>query len=183
MAVRQGQAGIDADERNERLAARLLSLECLQRAAQVVAYMPIRGEADPRPAIQALWANGAEVLLPRCRPGEAGRMDLGACTCYDELVKGSYGILEPRADVCRPLSSLQPDVVLVPGVGFTPKGKRLGFGGGYYDRLLENPVFSNSLFVGLAYDFQVVEDVPSESWDVVMHMIVTDERTIEVHPC
>ncbi len=183
VALRRGQPVYEAEERNARIVARLLSLDCLRSARQVVAYMPVRGEVDPRPVIEALWQRGVQVLLPRCRPDEPGKMDLAGCACYEDLQPGSYGIPEPRAEACLPFDSLAPDVVLVPGVGFDPQGHRLGFGGGYYDRLLAGSPFSQSRYVALAYDFQIVEDLPGEPWDISMHAIVTDQRIIEVRPC
>jgi 5-formyltetrahydrofolate cyclo-ligase len=183
LALRQGQPANEADQRSRHIARRILELDCLGRARQVLAYMPVRGEADPRPVIEALWERGAQVLLPRCRPDEPGVMDLAACSCYEDLSPGSFGIPEPRADACLPPEAVHPDLVLVPGVGFDHGGRRLGFGGGYYDRLLAQDTFARSLCIALAYEFQVIDELPGEAWDIPMHIIVTDKRTIEVRSC
>ena len=68
-------------------------------------------------------------------------------------------------------------VVFVPGVAFDPRGNRLGRGKGWYDRLLER--LGDAMFVALAYEFQIIEEVPTESWDQKVHYVVTENRVID----
>jgi 5-formyltetrahydrofolate cyclo-ligase len=69
-------------------------------------------------------------------------------------------------------------IVFVPGVAFDTRGQRLGRGKGWYDRLLRQ-LGGNTVFVGLGYEFQIVEEVPTESWDEKVHYVVTEERVID----
>ncbi|MGE4537678.1 MAG: 5-formyltetrahydrofolate cyclo-ligase [Desulfovibrio sp.] len=146
-------------------------------AREVLAYLPIRGEVDAGILVRSLLASGRRVLLPRCRPDAPGALDLGCLTSLDAAVPGRYGILEPPQDVCLPPDAYSPDVILVPGVAFDMQGGRLGFGGGYYDRLLALPMAAAALTIGLAFAFQLVSHLPAEPWDKSMDIVVTELQT------
>lgn len=163
------------------VAERLRSLGRWRNARVVLAYWPVRNEVDTRPLITELWQRGALVLLPRCRAGEPGRMDFGCVACADELAPGPHSILEPGPG-CRIVEGadpeLLPDLALVPGVGFDRRGYRIGFGGGYYDRVLGSPLLARALNVGLCYGFQVVDRVPNEEFDRPVEALCTDREWI-----
>lgn len=143
-------------------------------AAEVLAYWPAKNELDTRPLIAELWGRGARVLLPRCRPDQPGVADLAGVACEADLVVGAFSIMEP-GPACAVTSEAAPDVVLVPGVAFDRQGRRLGFGGGYYDRLLALPNLARALKIGLAHGFQVLDALPSESWDLPVDGLCTEE--------
>ena len=115
------------------LSENLLALPELATAHIVLAYIATPEEIDPAPAIAALRARGIAVALPRIEaPGV-----LGVHLHHDEadLDDGPYGLRQPKEDSPRVLLG-SVDAVLVPGVAFDETGARLGYGGGYYDRLL-----------------------------------------------
>lgn len=151
-------------------------------AREILAYLPIRGEADPTALVEAVLARGGRLLLPRCRKDRPGELDLGCVSCLADVAPGSFGIPEPRPDLCRPPGDFSPDVILVPGLAFDAGGVRLGFGGGYYDRLLALPMAAGAYVVGLAYDFQLVPRLPAEPWDRPMDAVVTELRTHRITP-
>lgn len=93
----------------------------------------------------------------------------------EDLERGTYDVLEPKNK--SPFSLDRVDVIFVPGLGFDLKGNRLGYGGGYYDRLL-GALESFVSKVGLAFDFQVIERVPHNEQDVSVDKIVTEKRII-----
>ncbi|EPR41414.1 5-formyltetrahydrofolate cyclo-ligase [Desulfovibrio sp. X2] len=167
-----------------RAQARIMALPAFAEAAVVLLYSPVRGETATEALIDALWARGATVLLPRCRPEEPGCMDLACVSCAADLRPGSFGILEPDPARCPPLEDLQggvrPDLAIIPGVAFDRSGMRLGMGAGYYDRLLAAPGMEHCLRLGLAYDFQIVTKLPREPWDCPMHIVISENETIEV---
>ena len=148
-----------------------------KEARKVLLYWPVRGELDVRPLVQELWDRGAVVLLPRCRPKEAGVMDICQTTCKSDLCCGMYSIMEP-SDSCAIIDSVDPDIALIPGVGFDREGRRLGVGGGYYDRVLVREDMQNALTIGMAYDFQMLEHVPAEEWDIPMKAVCTNLELI-----
>jgi 5-formyltetrahydrofolate cyclo-ligase len=92
----------------------------------------------------------------------------------EELVPARFGLLEPDPNRMRVASPNEADVIIVPGVAFDREGRRVGFGGGYYDRLLSG---NGALAVALSYEGQLVEKAPVDAHDVPVDVIVT-ERAI-----
>ncbi len=161
---------------------RILVLPAWQKATTVLAYAAVKGELQVDQLIEDAWSRGVRVLLPRCRPQEPGAMDVACVQCTDDVSAGAFSIPEPDPATC-PAERLDeqdagPDLVLVPGLAFDRKGRRLGQGGGYYDRLLAKPAFQASLWVGVCYGFQLIEHVPAEPWDTCMHYVCTDEESV-----
>jgi 5-formyltetrahydrofolate cyclo-ligase len=177
------RAGLSSDEvSRESLAASAL-VEMLPQwrgAREVMVYFAFRGEIKTSALLAGLWERGVRVLAPRCRPGEAGALDVACVTCFEELAPGAYGILEPHPDACPALSSFAPDAALIPAVAYDRRGGRLGFGQGYYDRLLAGPGFERTFLIGLAHPFQVVERLPLDPWDRPVHAVITGDEIIRV---
>jgi len=131
----------------------------------VAGYHPFNDEADPLELMKALAALGHPLALPLVRPGKALRFAewaIGAPTRSNR-----FGILEPEP----PGLALKPAAILVPLLAFDAEGHRLGYGGGYYDRALEN---STALAIGIAYAGQEVEKLPRESHDRPLDLVVTE---------
>ncbi len=164
------------------MAKRLEAADFFATARIVMLYLPIKNEADTRELFPELFRRGATVLLPRCRDGESGELDVYCVTGLTQVRPGRFGILEPDPGVCLPAGDLSPDVVVTPGVAFDRRGYRLGFGGGYYDRLFSRPRMQRTIRVGLAYDFQILEKLPMEPWDRPMHALCTPKELIWTRP-
>lgn len=145
-------------------------------ANEVLIYWPIRGELDVRPLITELWQRDCTVLMPRCRPDAYGEMDIACAACEDELTPGPFSIMEPDAKICPPVDTCCPDLAIIPGVCFDRRGYRLGFGGGYYDRLLATDGMEITLKIGLGYAFQLVEELPIQPWDMPVDIVCTEEE-------
>ncbi len=158
------------------VADRLLALPELAIADVVLAYAATAEEIDPAPALERLRACGATVAYPRVEaPGV-----LGMHVVDDEgaLTSGLFGIREPAADAPR-VEPADVDAVIVPGVAFDEGCWRLGYGGGYYDRLL--PLLRDDCArIGIAYDEQVLASIPAEDHDVRLHAVVTPTRVLRV---
>jgi len=177
--ARRAQVGADeARLAGLAVANHLRGLAQWRDASEVLVYFAFRGEIDISPLACDLWQCGVRVLAPRCRPNEAGMLDLACVTCLDDTAPGAWGILEPRPERCPPLDLFAPDVALIPAVAFDRTGSRLGFGQGYYDRLLARPAFAKTLLVGVAHDFQIVDDLPSDAWDRPVNAVVTPSGVI-----
>lgn len=178
LAVRDALASEDVRRASLRAAALVEGLDPWRSAREVLVYFAFRGEMDAAPLLEHLLSRGTRVLAPRCRPGETGVLDVACISCLSELAPGAYGILEPHPDHCPPLAAFAPDVALIPAVAFDRKGGRLGFGQGYYDRLLAGPEFESTYLIGLAHEFQVVEHLPLDPWDRPVHAVVTQSEVI-----
>ena len=164
------------------VASRVLALPAYRSAREIAAYLPVKNEVDAALVAGQALADGKLLLLPRCRAGAPGLLDLGCVSCLSDVVPGRYGILEPREALCRPPESFAPDLILVPGLAFDRRGNRLGFGGGYYDRLLALPMAAGAFVVGLAFAFQLLDQLPAEPWDRPVNAVVTDRQTLLIPP-
>lgn len=134
--------------------------------AVLAGYWPMRGEADPRPAMAA---HDGPLVLPvvagRARPLLFRRWQGG------DLVPGAFGTAHPPDSA----PDLTPRVLIVPLAGFDGLGNRLGYGGGFYDRTLELLRQSGAVTaIGLAYDVQRLPAIPAEPYDQPLDLIVTD---------
>ena len=144
-----------------------LAFAPLRAAHSVMAYMACRGELDLTPVLEALLAQGKTLLLPRCE--QDGRMTARRVTSLSQLAPGAYGVQEPDA-ACEVFAPENIGLVLAPGVAFDRCGRRLGQGGGYYDRFLAR---TRAMRVGICHDFALVERVPTQAHDLAMDSIIT----------
>ena len=137
--------------------------------AIVAGYMPIQTEIDPRPTLHALAQQGVRLCLPVI-PGHACPLVFREWTPESAMIEGDFGALIPRGG-----EQLRPDIAIIPMVGFDSSGARLGYGGGFYDRTLEElsrtaPV----LKIGFAFQGQLLDEVPTDQYDHKMDVIVTE---------
>lgn len=138
-------------------------------ATALATYSAFDGELDPAPAT-AVAPDGCEVFFPAVTPeGLEFRSADGG------LRPGWRGLLEPAGER-RVDDRCTTAVILVPGVAFDQRGARLGRGGGHYDRALA--ALPRAIRVGLAFELQVIEEVPVDPWDQAMHYVVTEARVI-----
>jgi 5-formyltetrahydrofolate cyclo-ligase len=151
---------------------RLVADSLWRKARSVLLFMPIQLEPDVMPLLDAALREGKQVALPRYR-ADADAYD----ACWVEkpaadLAPGFYGIPEPGKD-CAVVAGITLDLILVPGIGFSPDGGRLGRGKGYYDQLLAS---IPGITCGVAFDCQITAEVPLESHDVFLTCILTPTR-------
>lgn len=131
-------------------------------------YLSSADEIDLSLLIERLWAAGCDVAAPAWRNGTYVLVRYARDT---ELVAGPKGIREPAAESAV-IEVREPAVWIVPGLAFTEKGARLGYGGGWYDRFLSEAA-PTAVSLGVAYPFQIMDNLPSESHDVSLSGIVT----------
>jgi 5-formyltetrahydrofolate cyclo-ligase len=146
-----------------------------KNARSVLFYAPLPGEIDVLPLLGEALKAGKTVAFPRYDPNSK---QYAACVIKDQhtdLVSGEFGIPEPNPK-CPILTSKQLDLVLVPGVAFDSHGRRLGRGKGFYDQLL---AFVRGTKCGVAFDEQIVPEIPIEPHDVRLNCILTPTRWIE----
>ncbi len=157
----------------------LLALDAYRRARNVLAYMTFGSEFMTEAFLRDALRQGRTIVLPRIDRVRA-RLDLhGVCEFDSELAAGPWGIREPRPDICPVAELSEIDFILVPGLGFTAHGDRLGYGRGYYDRLLANRGPRTAL-VAAAFSAQIVDEIPIAEHDVPVDLVVTEQRTYGV---
>ncbi|HEY6477176.1 MAG TPA: 5-formyltetrahydrofolate cyclo-ligase [Polyangia bacterium] len=186
------RAGLPESERrarSEAASAQLLALPELgslggrDLARTVAGYVAAKGEIDPASALAGAAAGGATVALPRVADGgmRFHRADWRPLLPerFGPLVPGRFGLLEPAATAPEiPLEAL--DVVIVPGLAFDAEGRRVGFGGGYYDGVFGGGEAGRKrpALIGLCYDFQIVPRCPAAAGDVPVDVVVTEARVL-----
>lgn len=149
-------------------------LDFLQpRAVKHIAlYLSFDGEISTKLLIQQLWEKGYHLYLPVLHPFSPGNLLFLAYTSDTPLRKNKFAIDEPILDVTKVLPADQLDIIFTPLVAFDQYKNRLGMGGGFYDRTLENWQQKNFLPVGLAHSCQQVQEIPAEIWDIPLFEIL-----------
>jgi 5-formyltetrahydrofolate cyclo-ligase len=162
--------------------ARVASLGAFRRARVTLAYASFGSELDTRGLLRRVVAGGRRLVLPRIQRAER-RLALYEVRDLDaDLRPGVWGIPEPAPDRCRPVAPDEIDFVLVPGVVFDPEGGRIGYGAGYYDRLLGTWPRPVPPLVAAAFELQVVPAVPVLPADRRVDLVVTELRTYAARP-
>ncbi len=163
-------------ERSARIVERLGSLDVLAGARSVALFWPIeeRHEVDMRALDARLRARRVRVAYPAV-VDEGRAMELRFVEDVASMVVGEMGIREP-AEGAPVAARGELDVIVVPTLAIDPRGHRIGYGAGYYDRTL--PTFvPPAIAVAVAYDFQLLAEIPETEGDVAVEWIVTDART------
>jgi 5-formyltetrahydrofolate cyclo-ligase len=160
----------------EAILNRILAMDVFRRSQTVMAYSSIGSEIDTMPLSLAVLGRGKTLLLPKVNP------DAGALEAYEvkniesDLRAGVWGIREPDPQICACRVPAETELILVPGVAFDRQGGRIGYGRGYYDKLLAACRGANHSphAIAAAFEVQVVDAVPMEPHDVRIDMLVTE---------
>ncbi|MDR2892960.1 MAG: 5-formyltetrahydrofolate cyclo-ligase [Deltaproteobacteria bacterium] len=194
-AKRRALTPEEAARRSVLAQERLLASPLWKQASSLALYVAAKGEISTDLLLREAWAQGKSVFLPKVetRPGpdSPGRMSFALCSGLDELRPGAFNILEPIAEPCASGLDLSanwlgpnrqyawpPALFVLPGLAFDRRGRRLGWGGGYYDSFLADRAGCGIKFIGLAYAFQLLEDIPAQEWDVSVNAVCTDEELL-----
>jgi 5-formyltetrahydrofolate cyclo-ligase len=184
-AVRERMVSIrlamDMDERSGKsteICSRIEGMpEHVRQASPVLFYMPIRGEVDILPLLQKALEEGRRCALPKCAPG--GKLRLYFISNLErDVAPGMWGIPEPVEGRARECTGETFSVIMVPGVAFSRRGERVGYGGGYYDRLLASSG-SKSLKIAPAFVMQILPVLPNGPLDGLVDIIATENEIID----
>lgn len=140
-----------------------------RNAEDICFYMPVNNEVDLTYMIEQAWNGGKTVWLPKTI---GHRMEFMRFDPETPLSEGKFNTLEPESD-----EMLEPDektLILMPGVAFSPQGDRLGYGGGFYDKYLEQ--WHKCTTVAACYDFQIVDELPAEEHDIKPDFIISEKQ-------
>jgi len=177
LAARDALDPVWRAQASDAIAARIARTEGFVKAQLLLVTLPFRSEWNATLVVRRALAAGKIVAAPRV---DAPARMLRAYRVDDldrDIEHGYRGIPEPRAS-CAEVALAHVDWVLVPGVAFDAGGGRLGYGGGYYDRLLPFVAPGAPRIAG-AFDMQVVDAVPTAPHDVAVDFVVTEQRTLD----
>lgn len=178
LARRDQLSDLERQEKSSRIATALLSSAGVESNDSIFIYVSFRSEVETLSIIHTLLNLGKKVSVPLTRVAEK-RLDLVVIEDPDsQLVPGYCNIPEPRLELAdsRAIPPEEIDLIVLPGSVFDERGGRYGYGGGYYDRLLERvPAAAR---YALAFDLQVVERLDLQPHDQLLDMVITEKRTI-----
>ena len=144
----------------------------MNRANTVLLYLSMRSEVETDGLLDYLLAQNKTALAPVMNMKGRTLTPHRITDVKNDLVLHPYGRYEPNRETCPRFPLDQIDLILVPGAAFDRKGYRIGYGGGFYDRFL--PQCPQAVWLGLAYEAQLVEDTFPQAWDVPLHQILTE---------
>lgn len=160
----------DCQMYSQQILDQLEKMTCFREAKTVLLYYPIQNEVDVLPLVKK-YKNEKTLLFP---VSHRYGMTVHPYAGNKNMHRGKFGIPEPTT----PAYEGEIDLVIVPAVAFDEKGRRLGRGGGYYDRFIKK--LTHAVLVGVGYDFQLVDEVPAARHDQRVHRIILPSKTILV---
>lgn len=175
MTILKNLSTEDKKSIEKRLVERLLASEQWQQANVIGITISQPLEWSTEPIIKTGWQEGKVIVVPKCEPKQK-KLHFYEMAAYDELEVVYYGLKEPKADPDKYMMKQNIDLLVVPGLVFNSSGYRIGFGGGYYDRFLED---YEGITVSLVSERQLIEDIPYESFDIPVDHIFTEDRLIK----
>ncbi|MGN4424361.1 5-formyltetrahydrofolate cyclo-ligase [Bacillus cereus group sp. MYBK30-1] len=134
-------------------------------------------EVDTYPIIEKAWKEGKKVVVPKCNRGTR-TMSFRQISNFEQLETVYMNLREPIPMLTEEVNAEEVDLQIVPGVAYTQRGERIGYGGGYYDRYL---VHYKGKTLSLAYDFQIVKHIPVEPFDKNVEKIITEKGTMVIN--
>lgn len=164
--------------RSTSITAALIELDAYRQARVVMAYCSFGTEFGTGEFNDHVLSEGKALILPRMNRAKKELELYRVSDPSRDLEAGLWGILEPNPDRCSPVALTDVEFVLVPGVAFDRQCRRLGYGAGFYDRLL-GPAHSRPPLVVAAFETQIVHCVPAVAHDVPMDLVITEDARYE----
>ena len=160
----------DVSRKSRLIAEQLWKLPAIQKARSILFYVSIPGEVDTLAMIEKAIFKGKRVALPIVEQNQR-KLIPTLISSMEDVRKGTYGINEPHFDPDKTIDPRDLDAVIVPGLAFDRLHHRLGRGAGYYDRFLST-LPETVTTVGLAFDFQLTESLPTQAHDMRLQQVI-----------
>lgn len=163
-------------EKSSRIKKRIFEMDYFRDAQTILFYVSYGNEVYTHDMIKESIEMGKTIVVPKSVTKDYSLI-LSRLTNWNDLEVGAYNILEPKKESIKGVDIGSIDLIIVPGVVFDESGNRVGHGKGYYDRLLSDS--RNIPSMGLAFEFQIVENIKSEQHDEKIDIIITEDRIIK----
>lgn len=170
--TRQKLTALEQSQAEQNITRQALQFIEQRQARNIGLYLSFDSEISTRALIEALWLRRKNIYLPVLHPFCAGYLLFLRYQPDTKMIKNKFGIPEPQLNVQNIIPIDELDIVFTPLVAFDKQGNRLGMGGGFYDRTLQNWQQKPFLPVGLAHRCQEVDNLPVESWDMPLFTVL-----------
>ena len=176
LAKRENFTPEQTDEISDAIFRKIEELDCFKKAACILIYVTFGTELNTIPFLQRCIEYGKKTLTPICHKDRS--MTLALTSSFPEgFEKTPYGISEIPADKAQAVSEEELDLIIVPGLAFTLEGDRLGYGGGYYDRLFSK-IPDKTVKLCPSFDDFIIKEIPVSEYDRKVDIIITENRSI-----
>ena len=167
----------DVHSTSKLIVEKIQSFEFSKELTKIGIYYPVKNEVDVHQLCEILWQENRQVFLPII---EKKKLLFGEYRNTSNLKNNRFKIPEPIVGLESQISAFELDLIFMPLVAFDPMGNRIGMGGGFYDRTLDNKQLDNDLkkpiLVGVAYEFQKQNQIQPNPWDIPLDMIFTESK-------
>ncbi len=169
----------EVESKSLKITESIIALPEFAKAQTIACYVNKGSEVQTRPLIRKALAAEKKVLVPITRKDDP-ELIFSEIPNLHELSPGPFGIMEPNPNKRKPQDVSISDMVIVPGIVFDVYGQRIGWGRGYYDRVLKK-LRKETPSIGVCFDLQLVEQIPLEQFDLPVKILVTESRVIRFH--
>jgi 5-formyltetrahydrofolate cyclo-ligase len=178
LEFRNGKPKQELDELSIKIVHQLLDLNEMKQANTLCTYLSTCSEVRTFKIVKWALSTGKRVIVPIVDKTEDQLCFSEIENPEVELAKGTFGILEPKREYRRLMPLERADVILVPRIAWDLRGYRVGYGHGFYDKSI-NALKRVVLKIGLAYEFQIIEKLPTSQYDRKVDFLVTEHRIIK----
>ncbi|MCB2293721.1 5-formyltetrahydrofolate cyclo-ligase [Clostridium algoriphilum] len=155
----------------------IMKLPQFENSRNIMLYLSFNKEVDTYPLATWCLTHGKNVIAPYCIQTTKQIIPYKINNITSDLTKSTFGVMEPKHNLLEKINIEDIDLIIVPGVVFDKACNRIGFGAGYYDRFLSKKLKSTPT-IGIAYDYQIIDKVPTDEYDIPLDFIITENRTI-----
>lgn len=174
---RRALTQLEVKKNSSKIFHRLISTDEFKNAKTILFYVSKDNEARTIPTIEFALKNKKIVCVPKVDVTKHIFHPIRISSSDKDLHKGHFGIHEPLFETKNIVPVKNIDLIIVPGIAFDLNGHRLGWGKGYYDKFLEKAKRIHK--IGLAFDFQILPELPKDKHDVPVDMVMTEKRTMK----
>lgn len=164
-------------QNSEIITYKLLNMDCIKNAHNIMVYLDFNNEVTTDNLIKELISLGKVVASPITIMKDRKLIPTKITNLDDGIRYGAYNIREPKLECSIAIDVEDLDVIIVPAVAYDTNCFRLGYGGGFYDRFLQN-IRKDAVTIGVAFDLQIFDEVPKEPHDAQLDYIITESRII-----
>ncbi len=178
LVLRRSQSSQEIERKSDEIKRKLFAFSIFCKAQTVLFYLAMRDEVQTKEMIKEALRLGKRIAVPLVEWQKKEILPSELKDYNKELEVGMQGILQPKKNFYHPLPLDDIDLVIVPGLIFDREGNRLGFGAGFYDRFLKK-VSLGAKSAALAFELQLVDNIPSQSYDIAVDYIITEREIID----